>query len=1054
MKQLPALYPTSVSSPFQSKTFKNPPPEYRGAPFWSWNCRLDKKELSGHLDIFEKMGMGGATIHCRTGLDTPYMGPEFMEIVNDSVDRARRKGMRVWLYDEDRWPSGYGGGLVTRDQAYRARHLLWTCCPYGSLKKHTQEFFASTAGTGRTENGRLLFIYDVILDKNGFLQSYKRVKDESHPQGRLWYAYLETAPEQSWFNNQTYVDTLNPRAIERFIETTHEVYYKKLKKDFGSTVPAIFTDEPQFPHKQTFSCATNTSDIIIPFTDDLMETFRQAYGTSLEDHLPEIFWEWPDRRPSQARYQYHDHVAERFSSAFADTLYQWCGNHHIALTGHMMEEPSLFCQTHALGEAMRSYRSFHIPGIDILCDHHPHVTGRPIEFTTAKQAQSAARQYGRPGVMSEIYGVTNWDFTFLGHKAEGDWQAALGVTVRIHHLAWVSMAGEAKRDYPASIFHQSPWHREYDLVENHFARLNTALTRGRSHVRVGVLHPIESYWLCFGPEEHTHDERTERDGQFAQLTTWLVHNQTDWDFICESLLPSQSPAKSGKALKVGVMSYDLVLVPPMRTIRSTTLDRLETFLQAGGRLVFCGEIPTLVDAVPSDRAQELANRSRTIGFSRLQISDALNEVRDFGVYSTSGTLVDQLACQIRNDGSDKFVFVCNTDRALGWDSNPHGFECFVKIKGHWLADELDTLNGEKRRVNVTQDNGWTVIPRYLTPAGHFLLHLKPGHVKSSKPLNVRAINWREAGHLKDLVPVTLSEPNVLLLDQARWKVNRGPWQPVDEMLRLDGKVRQAFGQGPKDFAMAQPWTDTRPNPVLGTVSLGFKIHSEIPIRTPLLAMENAENARIFINGREVTAPKKGWWVDRCLTTRLLPTLKPGITDLVITYTYTRLTDLENLFLLGDFGVQLSGRHAILIKPVKKLGWGNWVNQGLPFYAGNVTYHTTLAVDGSPTRLMVDHWKGPVITAKLDGREIGKIAFPPYSLTLESLRAGKHALDLTVFGNRYNAFGNFHYSGRNHWYYYGCPIAYRTQGFDFTYEYQLRPMGILAAPRLNAQDTVK
>ena len=36
------------------------------------------------------------------------------------------------------------------------------------------------------------------------------------------------------------------------------------------------------------------------------------------------------------------------------------------LTGHMMEEPTLKSQTAALGEAMRSYRSFQLPGIDML----------------------------------------------------------------------------------------------------------------------------------------------------------------------------------------------------------------------------------------------------------------------------------------------------------------------------------------------------------------------------------------------------------------------------------------------------------------------------------------------------------------------------------------------------------------------------------------------------------------------------------------------------------------------------------------------------------------
>ena len=123
-------------------------------------------------------------------------------------------------------------------------------------------------------------------------------------------------------------------------------------------------------------------------------------------------------------------------------------SHGIALTGHMMEEPTLASQTAALGETMRSYRSFDLPGIDMLCDFR--------ELTTAKQAESAVHQFGYEGMLSELYGVTNWDFDFRGHKLAGDWQAALGVTIRVHHLSWTSMAGEAKRDYPASLSSQPP----------------------------------------------------------------------------------------------------------------------------------------------------------------------------------------------------------------------------------------------------------------------------------------------------------------------------------------------------------------------------------------------------------------------------------------------------------------------------------------------------------------------------------------------------------------------------------------------------------------------
>ena len=47
------------------------------------------------------------------------------------------------------------------------------------------------------------------------------------------------------------------------------------------------------------------------------------------------------------------------------------------------------------------------------------------------------------------------------HKAVGDWQALFGINLRCPHLSWYTMEGEAKRDYPASIFYQSAWWKDY-----------------------------------------------------------------------------------------------------------------------------------------------------------------------------------------------------------------------------------------------------------------------------------------------------------------------------------------------------------------------------------------------------------------------------------------------------------------------------------------------------------------------------------------------------------------------------------------------------------------
>ncbi len=113
-------------------------------------------------------------------------------------------------------------------------------------------------------------------------------------------------------------------------------------------------------------------------------------------------------------------------------------------------EDTLSQQTAVVGSAMRFYEHMQLPGMDLL-------TERWRAYTTAKQVSSAGRQFGLRTRLTETYGCTGWDFPFAGHKALGDWQAALGINLRCQHLAWYTMEAEAKRDYPAAISWQSPW---------------------------------------------------------------------------------------------------------------------------------------------------------------------------------------------------------------------------------------------------------------------------------------------------------------------------------------------------------------------------------------------------------------------------------------------------------------------------------------------------------------------------------------------------------------------------------------------------------------------
>ena len=289
------LYKKNDSPRLDQELFKHPTAEYRGAPFWAWNCKLEQKELEWQLEVLKKMGFGGAHMHVRTGMATAYLSDEYMELVKACVKKAKSENMLAWLYDEDRYPSGFAGGLVTKDVRYRARYLLFTPTPYGN--DNTASGDDSCAGADPAKNSRLLACYDVELDQNGYLLDWQVIDETTPAQHEKWYAYLELEQESPWYNNQTYVNTLDKAAMDKFIEVTYERYNHTIADEFDQTVPAIFTDEPQFVHKSTLKYATEKKDVILPWTDDLADTYAAAYeGEDILSGVPELIWDRADKK--------------------------------------------------------------------------------------------------------------------------------------------------------------------------------------------------------------------------------------------------------------------------------------------------------------------------------------------------------------------------------------------------------------------------------------------------------------------------------------------------------------------------------------------------------------------------------------------------------------------------------------------------------------------------------------------------------------------------------------------------------------------------------------
>lgn len=315
--------------------------------------------------------------------------------------------------------------------------------------------------------------------------------------------------------------------------------------------------------------------------------------------------------------------------------YAWCAENKLIFTGHILHEDSLSIQTLFQGSIQRFYEYMDYPGVDILTEGNR-------AYWVAKQVQSAARQTGKKFVLSELYGCTGWQFNFRSHRDVGAWQTMLGISLRCHHLSWYTMEGEAKRDYPASIFYQSAWYKDYKYVEDYFARLGEIVNTGTPLCEVLVINPVESVWLYprAGWEKNAFEVQVphvvELEKNYVELFNILTTGQVDFDYGDEEMLARYAEIISDHGetrLKFGNAEYACIVISGMDTIRSSTLKVLEKFKAVGGKVIVVGKEPQYTDASPVSEMPVLKDCAH-ISMERESILAALDEYRKFKIEST------------------------------------------------------------------------------------------------------------------------------------------------------------------------------------------------------------------------------------------------------------------------------------------------------------------------------------------------------------------------------------------------------------------------------------
>jgi len=974
--------------------FADPPSEFRSAPLWDWNEQITEEGIDFQMKEFKKAGIGGVFVHPRPGLLTEYLSDDWFSLFDYTLKKAKELDMKVWIYDENSYPSGFAGGHVPAEMPDSYKHGT-------GLKLHVRE----SADELPSDN------LEVVLKRSGdeFVDVTNSLEDEKGIRGS-YYFFEKIYPEKSpWYGGFSYVDLLYKGVSEKFLEITMTRGYEKFSTDFGNTLPGIFTDEPNLE-------SAMSGGHVIRWTPDLFDVFQERWGYDLRTNLPSLLEE--TGKWKKVRHDYYELILELFIDRWAKPWSKYCDENNLKWTGHYWEhgwpEP-----THGFDEA-----AFYIwhqqPGVDML-GNRLDADGLGGQFgndRAIRELRSAANQAGRIRTLSETYGGGGWEMNFEVQKRLVDWECVLGVNFVNQHLSYYSLNGVRKFDYPPSFSYHEPWWEQYRIMGAYIGRISMAMSAGQQLNQTLVLQPTTSAWMYFSRKERNQKIYGIRDG-FKNFVYSMEQQHLEYDLGSEYVIKTLGKV-NGDKFTVGHRDYSLVMIPAtMENIEVSTLELLENYLENGGEILsFSRDIPR-VDGEVSGKVNDLAIQFPEQWIIADDLDDPgllkmlKNDKFEMKDISQNGMLYHQR----RELDDGQLLFVVNSHKTKDASAE-------VSVQGKYII-KLDLIKGEETAYPYQQEKGKTTFKIQLDPAGSALFA-----ITNRKPDKLKAFELPKTEMLVDRIGELVVKPesdNILMVNYLDIKTSLSDKKEVYFMDALIGLFNE------NGIEMGNPWQhkiqykknylelDSSFNSSSGfEISYHFEINENLDaeaMKSIRAVVERPDLWQVSINGTELTKLEGKYWIDKEFPLFAVGEfLRKGRNTLTLKAPRMHiLAEVMPVYLLGDF----------LVLPVKKgfeiadgnfNSLGSWREAGLPFYSQKVAYSQRFILNKSENshyKVRLKNWNGSVSEVLVNGKPAGIIAWQPYELDVTSLlKEGENEVIVKVCGSLKNTFGFFYQNNEN------------------------------------------
>lgn len=494
---------------------------------------FDGMSIADGMKMFkEQCGLGGVV--CNVSSYRYLQDEEQWALFVEAVRQAKANGLRVWIYDEDRYPSFAAGGLLLKEHPeWEAKELVYD----ETLPDPFQV--------------RDCFEFTLVSNNSAYIRRYPSI--------------------------------VNPKAGQEFIRLTHENYKKHLGPELFAWVEAFFTDEPSsnamnngLMDKWALQRVPKIDQInpdkknlpMVVWSEDFPEIYRQRYGEDLMPVRKSLFT-GDSQADRKVRRQFWEMVTQRQLDAYYGAIAKWCDANGKKSSGHTLWEGGLYMHTPLDGNKLEVLRSFQIPGMDYYTSHPDSVF---MGWRDATLAASAAALSGKRKVFTEISDIAEVYFQLKKPASvslmnmTAAWQAIFGIT---EFALYYQLTDRTPADYKAY---------------SEFVGRTNAILRDASFVRdVVVLYPIRDLNELYIPSKDCITSTNIPKGaqticrSYLKIGGQMLRSQTTFLLAEEKDLPN---LLAGKIPGLNVPRAILILEGA--TVTDETQKRLDAFEKSGG----------------------------------------------------------------------------------------------------------------------------------------------------------------------------------------------------------------------------------------------------------------------------------------------------------------------------------------------------------------------------------------------------------------------------------------------------------------------------------------